>query len=73
MKAGALGYLTKESAPDLLISAIRKVARGGVYISSGAAERMAIELYGNNDANSTYIAFRPGIPGIQDDRIRHAD
>jgi len=50
MKAGALGYLTKESAPDLLIAAIRKVALGGIYISSGAAERMAIELYGNHDA-----------------------
>lgn len=50
LKAGALGYLTKESAPELLISAIRKVARGGVYISPGAAERMAIELYSNHDA-----------------------
>lgn len=49
MKAGAQGYLTKESAPELLISAIRKVARGGVYITSGVAERMAIELYGNHD------------------------
>lgn len=49
LKAGALGYLTKESAPELLIAAVRKVARGGVYITSGAAERMAIELYGNHD------------------------
>jgi DNA-binding NarL/FixJ family response regulator len=50
LRAGALGYLTKESAPDQLISAILKVARGGVFISSGAAERMAIELYGNHDS-----------------------
>ena len=50
MKAGAQGYLTKESAPELLISAIRKVALGGIYISSGAAERMALELYSNHDA-----------------------
>ncbi|MDH4286300.1 MAG: response regulator transcription factor [Gallionella sp.] len=50
MKAGASGYLTKESAPELLISAIRKVAQGGVFITPGAAERMAVELYGNNEA-----------------------
>jgi len=50
MKAGALGYLTKESAPDQLVAAIRKVARGGVFITSSAAERMALELYGNHDA-----------------------
>lgn len=71
MKAGALGYLTKESAPDLLIAAIRKVARGGVYISSGAAERMAIELYGNNDAtphtllsDREYQVFRMIVSGM---------
>lgn len=50
LRAGALGYLTKESAPDQLISAIQKVARGGVSISPGAAERMALELYGNHDS-----------------------
>jgi len=50
MKAGASGYLTKESAPELLVSAIRKVAQGGVFITPGAAERMAVELYGNSKA-----------------------
>src|SRR6185369_11836477 len=33
LKAGAAGYLTKESASDLLIAAIRKVAAGGAYIT----------------------------------------
>ena len=71
MRAGAQGYLTKESAPDLLISAIRKVAHGGVYISSGAAERMAIELYGNHDviphtslSDREYQVFRMIVAGI---------
>lgn len=50
LKAGALGYLTKESAPDQLVAAIRKVAGGGVFISSGVAERLALELGGNHDA-----------------------
>lgn len=50
IKAGALGYLTKESAPGQLVSAIRKVAGGGVFISAGVAERLALELGGNHDA-----------------------
>jgi two-component system, NarL family, invasion response regulator UvrY len=44
MKAGALGYITKESAPEELISAIRKVATGRHYISSTLAEEMAVAL-----------------------------
>lgn len=44
LKAGASGYLTKESAPDQLINAIRTVARGESYISTRAAQKMATEL-----------------------------
>jgi len=44
LRAGASGYLTKESAPDLLVEAIRKVAEGGRYISPSLAEKLAIEL-----------------------------
>ncbi len=44
LKAGAAGYLTKESAPDELISAIRKVSRGGKYISPSLAEKIAADL-----------------------------
>jgi two-component system invasion response regulator UvrY len=49
LKAGALGYLTKESAPEQLVSAIHKVARGGAFISTEVAERLALELGGNHD------------------------
>jgi len=49
LKAGAQGYLTKESAPAQLVSAIRKVAGGGMFISDGVAERLALELGGNHD------------------------
>ena len=38
LKAGAAGYLTKESAPEELVKAIRKVHSGGKYISSAQAE-----------------------------------
>jgi len=40
LKAGASGYLTKESAPQELISAIRKIASGGKYISPSLAEKL---------------------------------
>jgi two-component system, NarL family, invasion response regulator UvrY len=42
LKAGASGYLTKESVPDELIAAIRKVSAGRKYISSSLAERLAM-------------------------------
>lgn len=42
IKAGASGYLTKESAPALLEEAIRKVAGGGAYISAEVAQQLAL-------------------------------
>jgi two-component system, NarL family, invasion response regulator UvrY len=44
LKAGASGYLTKESAPEELIAAIRKVSQGGKYISASLAEKLASHL-----------------------------
>jgi two-component system invasion response regulator UvrY len=44
LKAGASGYLTKESASDELIKAIRKVNAGGKYISPSLAEKIAYAL-----------------------------
>jgi len=44
LKAGAAGYLSKESAPDELVAAIRKVARGGKYITASLAELLADDL-----------------------------
>jgi DNA-binding NarL/FixJ family response regulator len=43
-KAGASGYLTKESASDQLIFAIQKVAQGGKYVSPSLAEKLVFEL-----------------------------
>ena len=42
IRAGASGYLTKEGASAQLVSAIRKVAAGGAYISAEVAERLAL-------------------------------
>lgn len=44
LKAGAAGYLTKESASEKLIDAIKKVSRGGKYITPFVAEMLAFEL-----------------------------
>jgi len=37
LKAGASGYLTKDSASEQLVSALRKVAAGGIYMTDAAA------------------------------------
>lgn len=49
LKAGASGYLTKESAPDELITAIRKVASGRKYVTASLAEKLAFDLQTNTD------------------------
>ncbi len=44
LRAGASGYVTKASAPDELIGAIRKVSRGRKYVTASLAEKLALEL-----------------------------
>jgi two-component system, NarL family, invasion response regulator UvrY len=44
LKAGASGYLTKDSAPDLLVEAVRRAVAGGRYVSPALAEKLALHL-----------------------------
>lgn len=44
MKSGASGYLTKESIPEELIRAIRKILRGGKYLSAEFSDRVILSL-----------------------------
>ncbi|HEY1171312.1 MAG TPA: response regulator transcription factor [Verrucomicrobiae bacterium] len=44
VRSGAAGYMTKESAPDELVGAIKKVLSGGRYISGALAEKMVMYL-----------------------------
>ena len=44
LKSGAAGYINKQSAPDELTSAVRKVLAGGRYISPAVAEWLATAL-----------------------------
>lgn len=49
LRAKASGYLTKESAPDELINAIRMVVDGRKYITSSLAEKLAFEIEVDKD------------------------
>ena len=46
VRAGAAGFLTKETAPELLIEAVRKIAAGGKYVSPELAETLASVVAG---------------------------
>lgn len=50
-KAGANGYVTKDSASSELVAAVRKVAAGGSYVSQGLAERVVRQLNGRQPAS----------------------
>jgi two-component system invasion response regulator UvrY len=44
LKAGASGYITKDSAIEELVSAIRRISTRGKYISSNLAEKLASQI-----------------------------
>ena len=52
LKAGASGYLTKESASTLLVEAIHKIHQGGKFISDKVAELLAVNL---NDKKVNFL------------------
>ena len=45
LKAGSLGYLSKRSAPEALIGAIREIAAGRMYVDAVVAQRMAMQEF----------------------------
>ena len=49
LKAGASGYLNKDSAPDELLKAVRRILSGCRYISPTLAEQLAVALTDNSD------------------------
>ena len=49
LRSGARGYLTKSSASEELLDAVRKVRQGGKYISAPLADLLAAELTGDPD------------------------
>lgn len=51
LRAGGAGYLTKESAPQELVQAIKAVLRGGKYITPQVAELLASHIHQRGDQN----------------------
>jgi DNA-binding NarL/FixJ family response regulator len=49
LKAGASGYMNKDTAPGELVQAIQKIVNGGKYISATLAEKLAYEISGDSD------------------------
>ena len=49
LKAGASGYLTKESATEELVTAILRVSQGRKYVTSSLAEKLAFDLEGGRE------------------------
>ena len=52
IQAGAMGYLTKQSAPEQLVNAIRKVHAGQRYLTDEAAEALALKIAKGADGQS---------------------
>jgi two-component system, NarL family, invasion response regulator UvrY len=49
LKAGASGYMNKDTAPGELVLAIQKIVNGGKYISATLAEKLAYEISGDSE------------------------
>jgi DNA-binding NarL/FixJ family response regulator len=50
LRAGASGFLSKDAAPEDLVTAIRKISRGGKYISETVAEKLLYNLNAEENA-----------------------
>ncbi len=54
IEAGAMGYVTKQSAPEQLVAAVKKINRGGRYLTEKASEALALRVIrGNKNQNLT--------------------
>ena len=58
LRAGALGYLAKRSAPEALIEAVRTVARGDRYIDAGTARALAMAQLEGEESPADVLSER---------------
>src|SRR3954464_13083981 len=58
LKRGASGYMTKESAPEELVGAVKKVLAGGRYVSTSLAEKLATYLSSDNQKPQELLSDR---------------
>jgi two-component system invasion response regulator UvrY len=73
LKTGASGYLMKNSIPEELVKAIRKIASGGKYISLSLAERLASEPADQNTPKDGKQLPRPHPGENENERQRGSD
>ncbi|WP_299977906.1 response regulator transcription factor [Desulfobacula sp.] len=52
IEAGALGYVTKQSAPEQLVAAVKKIHSGGRYLTEKASEALALRVIRGNKSGS---------------------
>jgi DNA-binding NarL/FixJ family response regulator len=52
IETGAMGYITKQSAPEQLVKAIRRVHSGSLFLTDDAAEALALRVAKGNQAQS---------------------
>ena len=57
LRAGGAGYLTKESAPQELVQAIKAISRGGKYITPKTAELLASHIHQHDDHERPLHSF----------------
>jgi two-component system invasion response regulator UvrY len=59
LRLGAAGYLTKDHSPEQLVEAIRRVARGGKFVSEALAEKLAgLVHFGRTRAPHEFLSDR---------------
>lgn len=58
IKAGAAGYLCKDSMSEILVSAIKKVISGGKFITPSLAEKLAVHLESREKPLHDYLSHR---------------
>ena len=52
IEAGAMGYVTKQSAPEQLVAAVKKIHAGGRYLTEKASEALALRVIRGNKKGS---------------------
>ena len=69
-KAGAAGFVSKESAADEIVNAVRRVASGRKYVSPEVAEQLATGIGAPEQAPAARRLVRPRVPDRAPDRRR---
>src|SRR5256885_4293647 len=70
LKAGAAGYLTKDSVPDELKEAIKRIVAGGRYVSATFAGTLAVGLWRGGGFSPLRNPFLPGSSVLCNDAAR---